>query len=204
MFSGIVQDIGRLETREARGGDVRLLIGCARLDLTATRIGDSVCVQGCCLTVTALQGLSFAADVSRETLTLTTLGDLAAGAPLNLEPALRVGDALGGHLVSGHVDGVGTVVEMLSDARSQRLTIAVPPALRRYLARKGSVCVDGVSLTVNEVEGDRFGVNIIPHTQHNTTLGALHAGARVNLEVDLVARYIERLMLPVTEQHSRD
>lgn len=204
MFSGIVQDIGRLDTREARGGDVRLVITCAQLDLTATRIGDSVCVQGCCLTATALQGRSFAADVSRETLALTTLGELAVGAAVNLEPALRVGDALGGHLVSGHVDGVGTLVEMQSDARSQRLTIAVPPALGRYLARKGSVCVDGVSLTVNEVEGERFGVNIIPHTQHSTTLGGLCVGARVNLEVDLVARYVSRLLESFTVLHQGD
>lgn len=194
MFTGIVQDVGRIAAREPRGGDVRLLIDCPRLDVAQLRAGDSVSVQGCCLTVTGIAGRSFAVDVSRETLGLTTLGELAPGAPVNLEPALRAGDALGGHLVSGHVDGVGTVTAVSADARSSRLTIGVPAALARYLARKGSVTVDGVSLTVNEVDGATFGVNIIPHTQQQTTLGAARAGTRVNLEVDLVARYLERLL----------
>jgi riboflavin synthase len=198
MFTGIVQDVGHIATREARGGDVRLSIACRRLELAVTRTGDSVCVQGCCLTVTEIRGRTFAADVSRETLGLTTLGELAAGALVNLEPALRAGDALGGHLVTGHVDGIGRVLALADDARSRRLTIEVPAMLLRYLACKGSVTVDGVSLTVNEVMAAGFGVNLIPHTQSSTTLGALRVGAHVNLEVDLVARYLERLTLPVS------
>jgi len=198
MFTGIIQDMGRVESLSARGGDVRLAIRVGRLDLSRTAIGDSICVQGCCVTAVALtaQGTAqgFEADLSRETLALTTLGALAPGTMVNLEPALRAGDALGGHLVSGHVDGVGTVVSQTTDARSTRLLIEAPAALVRYIARKGSVTVDGVSLTVNEVEGARFGVNLIPHTLQVTTLGRLSAGATVNLEIDQVARYVERLL----------
>jgi riboflavin synthase len=201
MFTGIVQDVGRVASREDRGGDVRLLIACDRLDLSRAQLGDSLCVQGCCLTATEIRGRTFAADVSRETLSLTTLGELTPGTPVNLEPALRAGDALGGHLVSGHVDGVALVSAVGDDARSRRLTIEVPQQLARYLAPKGSVAVDGVSLTINSVAGASFGVNIIPHTQSATTLGRLAAGARVNLEVDQVARYIHRLMLPYTDFH---
>jgi riboflavin synthase len=193
MFTGIVQDIGRVVSRENRGGDARMVIAFNHLRSTDFRIGDSICVQGCCLTATDLPDGAFAADVSRETLSLTTLGDLAAGSPVNLEPSLKAGDALGGHLVSGHIDGVAEIVAIGGDARSTRLKIAVPSDLARYIARKGSVAIDGVSLTVNEVEGATFGVNIIPHTQTVTTLGKLIVGARVNLEVDQVARYIERL-----------
>jgi riboflavin synthase len=196
VFTGIVQDVGRIERQEARGGDVRLVIACRELDIARLRVGDSIAVQGCCLTVVEIAGRSFAADVSRETLALTTLGELTAGSPVNLEPALRAGDALGGHLVSGHVDGVAEVLALQDDARSQRLLIGVPAELTRYLAPKGSITVDGVSLTINEVDGTRFGVNLIPHTQAVTTLGTLRVGARVNVEVDQVARYIERL-LPV-------
>jgi riboflavin synthase len=170
-----------------------------RLDSTGIRIGDSICVQGCCLTATELLGRAFAADVSRETLNLTTLGDLRAGTSVNLEPSLKAGDALGGHLVSGHVDGVATITSITDDARSQRIKITVPPDLSRYIARKGSIAVDGVSLTVNEVEGNVFGVNIIPHTQTVTTLGTLKVGSRVNLEIDQVARYVERLLSGSTE-----
>ncbi len=199
MFTGIVQDIGTVQALEARGGDVRLVIAAGQLDLSRVRVGDSICVQGCCLTATAVQARSFAADVSRETLALTTLGDLQPGAAVNLEPALRAGDALGGHLVSGHVDGVAQVLELSEDARSVRLSIGVPPPLARYLAPKGSVAVDGVSLTINAVQPASFGVNIIPHTQSSTTLGALRVGARVNLEVDQLARYLARLLaMPAT------
>ncbi len=194
MFTGIVLDVGHVLTREIRGGDLRLVIETARLDLAGARVGDSICVQGCCLTATQVQGRTFAADVSRETLALTTLGGLAAGDPVNLEPALRAGDALGGHLVSGHVDGVAQVSAVSDDARSRRVSIGVPPALARYLAPKGSVAVDGVSLTINTVESASFGVNIIPHTQEVTTLGRLIVGARVNLEVDQLARYLARLL----------
>ena len=197
MFTGIVQDVGVVQSCERRGGDLQLRIG-TRLDLRTLRVGDSVCVQGCCLTATEVAGDSFAADVSRESLARTTLGALAPGARVNLEPALRAGDALGGHFVSGHVDAVARVAAVRRDARSRRLTIAAPAALARYLAAKGSVTVDGVSLTVNSVERAAFGVNIIPHTQAVTTLGELRVGTHVNLEVDLVARYMERLMLPFT------
>jgi riboflavin synthase len=194
VFTGIVQDVGRVVRCEPRGGDLRLTIDCRQLDLSVVRLGDSVCVQGCCLTAVELSGKTFAADVSRETLSLTTLGELAPGAPVNLEPALRAGEPLGGHLVSGHIDGVAQITAVSSEARSQRLTIEAPAALARYLVPKGSVSVDGVSLTLNEVAGSRFGVNIIPHTQSNTTLGQLIVGARVNLEVDQLARYIEKLL----------
>lgn len=196
MFTGIVQDTGTVAALTARGGDVRLAIRVGRLDLSRTALGDSVCVQGCCVTVVALLADGFEADLSRETLGLTTLGGLAVGAPVNLEPALRAGDALGGHLVSGHVDGVAAVVSVATDARSTRMVFEAPPALARYFARKGSVTIDGVSLTVNEVAGPRFGVNLIPHTLEVTTLGSLVPGAAVNLEIDPVARYVERLLAP--------
>jgi riboflavin synthase len=198
MFSGIVQDVGRVLAREARGGDVRLTVGCGRLELSSARVGDSLSVQGCCLTVVELDHNSFGVDVSRETLALTTLGELEPGAPVNLEPALRAGEPLGGHLVSGHIDGIALITAAHSDARSLRLTIETSAALARYLAPKGSVAVDGVSLTINAVHGASFGVNIIPHTQSNTTLGRLAAGARVNLEVDQLARYVARLLESVS------
>ena len=194
MFTGIVQDVGRVVSQEARGGDVRLLIAFDRLDSSAISIGDSICVQGCCLTAVELRDRTFAADVSRETLSLTTLGDLTPGSPVNLEPSLKAGDPLGGDLVSGHVDGIGRIAALSGDARSTRIEVAVPAALSRYLARKGSVAIDGVSLTVNEVQGARFGINLIPHTQAVTTLGALGIGTRVNVEVDQIARYVERLL----------
>ena len=171
-----------------------MVIGLDRIDPAGLHIGDSVCVQGCCLTVTELIGRAFAADVSRETLSLTTLGDLAVGSAVNLEPSLKAGDALGGHLVSGHVDGVAEVASVAGDARSTRVRITVPEHLARYIARKGSVAIDGVSLTVNDVEGATFGINLIPHTQQVTTLGRLKPGTCVNLEVDQVARYVERLL----------
>ena len=194
MFTGIIQDVGRVASLDTRGGDVRLVITCDALDLAGVRIGDSICVQGCCLTATEVSGKSFAADVSRETLNLTTLADFTTGTLVNLEPALRAGDALGGHLVSGHVDGIAQVLGVSDDARSTRVLIGVPRALARYLASKGSVAVDGVSLTINAVEDASFGVNLIPHTQAVTTLGRLAAGTRVNLEIDQVARYVARLL----------
>jgi riboflavin synthase len=194
VFTGIVADVGRIERLEARGGDVRLVITCQKFDTARLNVGDSIAVQGCCLTAVQIEGRSFAADVSRETLALTTLADLKPFAAVNLEPALRAGDALGGHLVSGHVDGVAQVLSVTDDARSRRLVIGVPAPLARYIAPKGSVAVDGVSLTVNEVAEASFGVNIIPHTQSVTTLGGLTAGTRVNLEVDQVARYLARLL----------
>lgn len=193
LFTGIVQDVGRIVARESRGGDERLTIACERLDLSQLRVGDSVSVQGCCLTATEVSGSTFCADLSRETLSRTTLGALAIGSPVNLEPALRAGDPLGGHFVSGHVDGVGRVATAVGDARSRRVSIEAAAELLRYLVPKGSVAVDGVSLTINTVEEASFGVNLIPHTLTVTTLGALAPGTPVNLEVDQVARYIERL-----------
>jgi riboflavin synthase len=193
MFTGIVQDVGRIQQREIHAGDMRLTIAVDRLNLARVAVGDSICVQGVCLTVTAVSDRSFGADVSRETLSLTTLGELEHFAPVNLEPALRAGDALGGHLVSGHIDGVATVTAATQEARSCRLTVQAPAALARYIARKGSVALDGVSLTVNEVGETTFGVNLIPHTLAVTTLARLANGARLNLEVDQVARYVERL-----------
>jgi len=195
LFTGIVQAVGSVIAREPRGGDARLVIAFDQLDSSGIHVGDSICVQGCCLTAVELCARSFAADVSRETLSLTTLGELTVGSPVNLERSLRAGDPLGGHLVSGHVDGVGEVAAISDDARSTRVEILVSAALGRYIARKGSVAIDGVSLTVNEVQGVRFGINLIPHTQAVTTLGALRVGARVNVEVDQIARYVERLLL---------
>lgn len=196
MFTGIVHDIGRIAALESRGGDTRMTIAVDRLDLSRIAQGDSICVQGCCVTALEIDARAhtFQADLSRETLELTTLGTLRESSPVNLEPSLRAGDPLGGHLVSGHVDGIARVIARKGDARSLRVEFEAPPELARYIARKGSVSVDGVSLTVNEVQGARFGVNLIPHTQAVTTLGRLEVDSRVNLEVDTLARYLERLM----------
>ncbi len=193
MFTGIIQALGHIAMSEPRGGDRRLIVEAAALGLDDVREGDSIAVAGVCLTALDVTAATFAADVSVETLEHTTLGALQVGDTVNLEKALRLSDRLGGHLVSGHVDGLATVVEVHDDARSQRWTFEVPAALARYIAAKGSVCLDGVSLTVNEVDGMRFGINLIPHTQAVTTFGARRAGDRVNLEVDLMARYAERL-----------
>ena len=194
MFTGIVQDMGRIVALEPRAGDVRVRVAVDRLPLDAVRTGDSIAVSGVCLTVVEHDAGGFAADVSNETLSLTTLGDLAPGSSVNLEPALRAGDPLGGHLVSGHVDGVGRVVSLAQDARSWRIRFETPPDIARYVARKGSIAIDGVSLTVNEVEGREFGINIIPHTWQVTTIGGYAPGRRVNLEIDPIARYVERLL----------
>jgi riboflavin synthase len=202
MFTGIIQDVGQVVALERREGDLRLRIAVQRLDLAGTRPGDSIAVSGVCLTAldvdpgdaAAGRAGSFAADVSNETLSLTTLGTLQTGARVNLEPALRAGDALGGHLVSGHVDGLGELVGLQEDARSRRMRFACPPALARFLARKGSVAIDGVSLTVNDADDAAFTVNIIPHTWQVTTLGDYREGQRVNLEIDQIARYVERLL----------
>lgn len=196
MFTGIVQDVGRIVTLERRGGDVRLRIAVDRLSLAATRAGDSIAVSGVCLTALEIDAQGFSADVSNETLSLTTLGALDVGSRVNLEPALKAGDALGGHLVSGHVDGLGEVLEVREDARSVRMRFGCPPVLAKYFARKGSVAIDGVSLTINDVGPTEFSVNLIPHTQEVTTLGEFTPGRRVNLEVDQVARYVERLLDP--------
>ena len=194
MFTGIVQAVGCIATREARGADARLEIDATTLDLGDVVIGDSIAVAGVCLTAVALDGTRFTADVSTETLARTTLGSLALGDPVNLEKSLRLAGGLGGHLVSGHVDGIGLIVSIDDDGASQRWTFSAPSALLRYIAAKGSICVDGVSLTVNTVDGDSFGVTLIPHTLAVTTFGARKPGDAVNLEVDLVARYVERLL----------
>jgi riboflavin synthase len=180
---------------EPRGGDVRVAVRAGKLKLGEVSIGDSIAVNGICLTAVAIDGARFMADVSRETLSLTTLGDLAPGSLVNLETALTLSTPLGGHLVSGHVDGVGTVLETREDGRSWRLRIHAPGELARYIAHKGSICVDGTSLTVNEIKGAIFDLNIVPHTLTATIIGGYKAGTRVNLEVDLIARYLERLVL---------
>jgi riboflavin synthase len=194
MFTGIVLATGQVASIAERSGDLELGIDAAGLDSGRLGLGDSVCVQGVCLTVTRKQGTCFFADVSRETMAKTTQGDLKVGSPANLEPSLRAGDALGGHMVSGHVDGVGQLVHASQDARSTRLQFELPAPLMRFVASKGSICIDGVSLTVNNVESTRFEVNVIPHTQLVTTLGALKVGDAVNIEIDVIARYVERLM----------
>ena len=194
MFTGIIQALGSVEQSEAREGDIRLTIDCANLDLSRMQIGDSIAVNGVCLTAIELGERSFGADVSVETMNKTSLGDLAPGSPVNLEPALTLNDALGGHLVSGHVDGLGTMVEMQPDARSIRYRFEVDPALQHYIAAKGSVTVDGTSLTVNSIDGNRFDVNIVPHTQQKTVFQYYQPGSRVNIEVDIIARYLERLL----------
>lgn len=193
MFTGIIQAIGTIARVEPRSGDTRLVIDATGLDMADVAIGDSVCVSGVCLTAVAIDASTFAADVSIETLSCTTLGMLKSGDCVNLEKSLRLADRLGGHLVSGHVDGVGRVVAVEPDARSQRWTFEVPSELSRYIAAKGSVCIDGVSLTVNEVAANRFGVNLIPHTIGATTFQHKRIGDAVNIEVDLIARYVERL-----------
>jgi riboflavin synthase len=194
MFTGIIQAVGRIARLEPRGGDVRLTVDTSGLDMADVALGDSIAVSGVCLTVIDFDAASFAADVSNETLSHTTLGKHKAGDPVNLEKALRLADRLGGHLVSGHVDGTGKVVSVVPDGRSQRWTFEVPADVARYIAHKGSVCIDGTSLTVNEVAGNRFGVNLIPHTVAHTAFSARRAGDAVNIEVDVVARYVERLL----------
>jgi len=196
MFTGIVMAVGRLRAAESTGGDARLVIDAGGLPLGGVAVGDSIAVNGVCLTVTSLETRAFAADASRETLSLTTLGELSAGASLNLETALRAGDPLGGHYVSGHVDGVASVTARADDARSVRIEFKLPPGLARYVARKGSICIDGISLTVNHTQGHGFGVNLVPHTLSATNAGDWRVGTRVNCEVDMIARYLERLANP--------
>lgn len=195
MFTGIIQAVGHIAGSEARGGDLRLRVATGKLDLADVRLGDSIATNGVCLTVIELPGDGFVADVSLETLNHTTLATLKTGARVNLEKALTPQTRLGGHLVSGHVDGVGEVVSLHPDARSTRYRLRAPAALARYIAHKGSICVDGVSLTVNAVDGAEFELNIVPHTLAETVFGDYRAGSRVNLEVDVIARYLERLLL---------
>ena len=193
MFTGIVLAKGFISAVESRGGDVRLRIESGELDMSDVALGDSVCVSGVCLTAIDPDAKGFFADVSVETMSRTTLGALAAGAAVNLEKSLRLSDRLGGHLVSGHVDAIGRVVSVAPDARSQRWRFEIPAHLAKYVAAKGSICIDGVSLTVNDVDGNTFGVNLIPHTIAVTTFADRRVDDGVNIEVDLIARYIERL-----------
>lgn len=194
MFTGIIEAVGRIAARETRGGDLRLRIAVGGLRFDDVALGESIAVSGVCLTVVESDAGHFWADVSNETLARTTLGRMQVGDPVNLERAMRPTDRFGGHLVAGHVDGLGLVASIGSDARSQRWRFEAPPALLRYVAEKGSICVDGVSLTVNSVDAVAFGVNLVPHTIAHTAFAALGTGAQVNLEVDLVARYVERLL----------
>nr|WP_295381738.1 riboflavin synthase [Pseudoxanthomonas sp.] len=194
MFTGIIEGLGTLATTESRGGDVRLSVRVGTLPFEQVQLGESIAVNGVCLTVIDFDAGSFQADASNETLALTTLGGLAPGAPVNLERAMRPTDRLGGHLVSGHVDGLGRVLDIREDARAQRWRFSAPAALLRYIAKKGSICVDGVSLTVNEVDDVGFEVALIPHTVSHTAFAQTRVGDAVNLEIDLVARYVERLL----------
>lgn len=195
MFTGIIQAVGHLVASENRNGDKRLCIHTADLDLSDVALGDSIATNGVCLTVVTLHSNSFWADVSVETLNHTTLGALKNGSRLNLEKALRASDRLGGHIVSGHVDGVGEIIAIQPDARSIRYRLRAPDNLAHYIAHKGSVCIDGVSLTINAVDGTAFDLNIVPHTQQKTVFGEYKVGTRVNVEVDVIARYLERLLL---------
>lgn len=195
MFTGIIQAIGRIAQRQATGTDARLYVQTGKLDINTVQLGDSIAVNGVCLTAVTLPGDGFWADVSGETLAYTTLGELSVGNEVNLETALTPQTHLGGHIVSGHVDGVGAVTECYDDGRSIRLHIRVPDDLAKYIAQKGSICVDGISLTVNSVQGAEFTLNIVPHTLAMTSLGKVKVGQQVNLEVDIIARYLERLLL---------
>ena len=195
MFTGIVQAVGRIEERiEYASGDVSLVIGTAAIPAADIAVGDSICVSGVCLTAVEATQTGFRTDVSAESLARTTLRDLAAGSRVNLETALTPDTRLGGHLVSGHVDGIAQVLARWDDARSVRFEFRVPETLAKYIAEKGSVCIDGTSLTVNGVDGSDFDVNIVPHTLAATTLGELGPGSAVNIEVDQIARYVERLL----------
>ena len=195
MFTGIIQSVGKIAALDTSGGDASARISCGKLDMSEIYAGDSIAVSGVCLTVVEHSAAGFTVDISGETLSRTTLGRRHTGDAVNLEKALTLSTPLGGHLVTGHVDGVGVVVYRREVARSVQFRIKAPEALAKYIAEKGSVCVDGVSLTVNAIHGAEFEVNIVPHTLAETTLGAIKEDSEVNLEVDVVARYLERLML---------
>ena len=195
MFTGIIQAIGTLRDIQPKGGDLRLTLATGKLDMSDVALGDSIAVNGVGLTAVLFDQQSFSADVSRETLSLTSLGNLARGSKVNLEKALTLQTRLGGHLVSGHVDGLGEVINRHDDARSVRFSIRAPDHLAKYIAMKGSICIDGTSLTVNKVDGSTFELNIVPHTLQETIMADYRSGTRVNLEVDVIARYLERLLL---------
>lgn len=199
MFTGIIQAVGQLETTQQSTGDIQVSIDANQLGLSDVKIGDSIAVNGVCLTVTKIHQTVFTADVSKETLSVTT--GLNQPGQVNLEKAMRLDDRLGGHLVSGHVDGIGEVVTFEAVNDCWLLIIRAPHTISRYIARKGSICVNGVSLTTNTVDKDNFAINIIPHTLEKTTLGALNVGSKVNLEIDQIARYVERMQQWETEGH---
>ena len=200
MFTGIIQSVGAITQAKSMGADVQLSISSQQLDMRDVQLGDSIAVNGVCLTVVNLSDAHFEAHVSKETLSVTE--GLQHSHPVNLEKALRLSDRLGGHLVSGHVDGVGEVVKFESLGECWQLDIRAPHAISKYIAIKGSICVDGVSLTVNKVTGDEFSINLSPHTLENTTLKLLCVGSRVNLEVDQIARYVERMTLWSSEDQT--
>ncbi|MBT8127720.1 MAG: riboflavin synthase [Gammaproteobacteria bacterium] len=195
MFTGIIEAVGAVKRLEPTGGDLRVVIASGGLDMDDVHIGDSIAVNGVCLTVIAYDSTSFSVDVSNETIALTSLKGIKAGTAVNLEKAMLPTTRMGGHLVSGHVDGLGTIVKLSEDARSIRLEIGVPAGLKKYIAVKGSICIDGTSLTVNTVDDVIIGLNIVPHTQQRTIIQHYSKGTQVNLEVDLVARYLETLLL---------
>ncbi|MFT5658357.1 MAG: riboflavin synthase [Gammaproteobacteria bacterium] len=204
MFTGIIQAVGSIANIENKDGDIALSINTAGLDLSDCAPGDSIAVNGVCLTAVAFNAGQFVADVSVETLDKTSLGGLTTGSQVNLEKALTLSTALGGHLVSGHVDGLATLVAMQQDARSTRYSFELAPELQHYIAIKGSVTIDGTSLTVNNVNQNRFDVNIVPHTQLNTIFGYYRTGTQVNIEVDIIARYLERLISGRASSNSSD
>ncbi|MCB1663264.1 MAG: riboflavin synthase [Pseudomonadales bacterium] len=195
MFTGIIQAVGKIAAMEQRGGDVRLYVKTGVLDLGDVALGDSIATNGVCLTVIELPGDGFWADVSRESIERTSFRFAKTGVAVNLEKSLTPETRMGGHLVTGHVDGIGEVVNRHDDARSVKFTIRAPSQLAKYIAEKGSICIDGTSLTVNAVSGANFDINIIPHTVKETVIGGYQVGTQVNLEVDLIARYLERLLL---------
>lgn len=193
MFTGIISAVGKITQLEDRQGDKRLDIDTGNLGLDDIRLGDSIACNGVCLTAVEMTDKGFIADVSTETLSLTTIGTWEVGNPINLEKAMQASDRFGGHIVSGHVDGIGEVISLHEDARSWRFRMRAPAELARYIAHKGSITVDGISLTVNHVDGAEFELNIVPHTMINTIMDNYKQGTKVNLEVDLIARYLERL-----------
>ena len=194
MFTGIIEAVGRIKNIESVGGDMRLHVGVASLDMADMQLGDSIAVNGVCLTAIEFDGDSFVADVSNETITLTSLKDLTTGSEVNLEKALLPTTRLGGHLVSGHVDGLGEVLSIKEESRSIQIIVRSPDELKHYIAMKGSICIDGISLTVNKITNTDFEINIVPHTQQQTIIKNYKPGTKVNLEVDLIARYLERLL----------
>lgn len=194
MFTGIIETVGEIRELASRGGDLRVVVACGDLNMADVALGDSIAVNGVCLTAVAFDASSFTADVSSETVACTTVANFTVGTRVNLEMAMLLTTRLGGHLVSGHVDGVGEIKRRWSDARSERFRLQAPDSLAKYIAAKGSICVDGISLTVNAVDGNEFELNIVPHTLASTTVGGYQAGQAVNLEVDIIARYLERLL----------